>query len=87
MPRVVAGKCQLATPIEKYTTSPVKSEMFFQTHYVRYFSQSEVEAFVHVLSLHHTVDGRNPAPVDMENLPLFTAVYTSQVVQDFFHQQ
>ena len=33
------------------------------------------------------VDGRNPAPVDMENLPLFTGCYTSQVVQDFFHQQ
>ena len=34
-----------------------------------------------------TVDGRNPAPVDMENIPLFTGLYTSQVVQDFFHQQ
>ena len=35
---------------------------------------------------HHTVDGRNPAPVDMEKLPLFTGFYTSQVVKDFFHQ-
>ena len=35
----------------------------------------------------HTVDGRNPAPVDMVNIPLFTWFYTSQVVQDFFHQQ
>ena len=34
-----------------------------------------------------TVDGRNPAPVDMVNIPLFTGFYTSQVVQDFFHQQ
>ena len=34
-----------------------------------------------------TVDGRNPAPVDMVNVPLFTGLYTSQVVQDFFHQQ
>ena len=34
-----------------------------------------------------TVDGRNPAPVDMENPPLFSGFYTSQVVQDFFHQQ
>jgi len=34
-----------------------------------------------------TVDGRNPAPVDMENIPLFTGFYTFQVVQDFFHQQ
>ena len=35
-----------------------------------------------------TVDGRNPAPVDMENLPLFTRLYTSQVVVwDFFHQR
>ena len=33
--------------------------------------------------------GRNPAPVDMEKLPLFTGLwlYLSQVVQDFFHQQ
>ena len=35
----------------------------------------------------HTVDGRNPTPVDMENIPLLTGFYTSQVVQDFFHQQ
>ena len=34
-----------------------------------------------------TVDGRNPAPVDMVKIPLFTGFYTSQVVQDFFHQQ
>jgi len=31
-----------------------------------------------------TVDG---APVDMVNIPLFTRFYTSQVVQDFLHQQ
>ena len=34
-----------------------------------------------------TVDGRNPAPVDMVKIPSFTRFYTSQVVQDFFHQQ
>ena len=34
-----------------------------------------------------TVDGRNPAPVDMVHIPLFTGYYTSQVVKDFFHQQ
>ena len=34
-----------------------------------------------------TVDGRNPAPVDMVNIPLFIGFYKSQVVQDFFHQQ
>jgi len=34
-----------------------------------------------------TVDGRNPAQVDMVNLPLFVGFYTSQVVQDFVHQQ
>ena len=35
-----------------------------------------------------TVDGRNLAPVDMVNIPLFTGFYTSQVVVwDFFHQQ
>ena len=36
----------------------------------------------------HTVDGRNPAPVDMVNIPLSKGFYTSQVVVwDFFHQQ
>ena len=34
-----------------------------------------------------TVDGQNPAPVDMVNIPLFTGFHTSQVVQDFLHQQ
>ena len=34
----------------------------------------------------HTVDGRNPAPVSRSFVPLFTKFYTSQVVQDFFHQ-
>ncbi len=36
---------------------------------------------------YHTVDGRNPAPVDRYFIPLFTRFCTSQVVQDFFHQQ
>ncbi len=35
----------------------------------------------------HTVDGWNPAPVDMKFILLFTRFYTSQVVQDFSHQQ
>ena len=34
-----------------------------------------------------TVDGWNPAPVDMVHIPSFTGFCTSQVVQDFFHQQ
>ena len=37
--------------------------------------------------LFDTVDGRNPAPVDMVNFPWFLAFHTSQVVQDFSHQQ
>ena len=36
---------------------------------------------------HNTVDGRNPAPVDRQFIPLFPRFYTSQVVQDLFHQQ
>ena len=34
-----------------------------------------------------TVDGSNPALADMVDIPLFTRFYTSQVVQDFSHQQ
>ena len=33
------------------------------------------------------VDGKNPAPVDMADIPLLTGFHTCQVVQDFFHQQ
>ncbi len=33
-----------------------------------------------------TVDGWDPAPVDMVNIPLFIGFHTSQVVQDFSHQ-
>ena len=33
------------------------------------------------------VDGRNSAPIDKEFLPLFLGFYTSQVMQDFLHQQ
>ena len=36
----------------------------------------------------NTVDGRNPAPGDMVNIPLFAGFHTSRVVVwDFFHQQ
>ena len=34
-----------------------------------------------------TVDGQNPAPPRMMNIPLFIGFSPSQVVQDFFHQQ
>ena len=44
-------------------------------------------ASCHVQLRRHTVDGQNPAPVDMVNIPLFIGFHTSQVVQDFFHQQ
>ena len=41
----------------------------------------------HPLLVGGTVDGRNPAPVDTVNIPLFIGFHTSQVVQDFSHQQ
>ena len=42
-----------------------------------------------ILVVSHTVDGRNPAPVDVANIPLFEGFYTSQVVIAGFlnHQQ
>ena len=46
-----------------------------------------IQTFPWLLKSNHTVDGQNPAPVDMVNNPLFIGFYTSQVVQDFFHQQ
>ena len=50
--------------------------------------RSPIIFFVNLLN--PTVEGRNPAPVDMVNIPLFTGYIdnTSQVVsQNFFHQQ
>ena len=41
------------------------------------------KSYISYMKWYDTVDGRNPAPVDR----LFTRCYTSQVVQDFFHQQ
>ena len=35
----------------------------------------------------HTVDGRNPAPVDRWFVPLFIGFQPSKVMQDFFHPQ
>jgi hypothetical protein len=35
----------------------------------------------------HTVDGRNPAPVDRWFIPLFTGFQPSKVMQDFSHPQ
>ena len=63
---------------------------------LKYHHTTETSVYVRVRLLdvrcpdsciYDTVDGRNPAPVDMVNIPLFTGFYTSQVVQDFFHQQ
>ena len=35
----------------------------------------------------HTVDGRDPAPVEAVVYPAIYKVYVSQMVQKFFHQQ
>ena len=49
---------------------------------------TSVEAWFCVqISGNDTVDGWNPAPVAMVNIPLFTGFSISQGVQDFFHQQ
>ena len=50
-------------------------------------NQRDLELKVSLMRRHDTVDGWNPAPVDMVSIPLFTGFYTSQVVQDFSHQQ
>ena len=43
--------------------------------------------FCHEFVAGGTVDGCYPAAVDRWFIPFFTVFYTSQVVQDFFHQQ
>ena len=44
------------------------------------------QIFLQLLAI-NTVDGGNPAPADMVNTPWFTGFHTSQMVQDFDHQQ
>ena len=46
-----------------------------------------IDTFPIFTSRFHTVDGRNPAPVDMVNIPSFTRFHECWVVQDFFRQQ
>ena len=53
----------------------------------RFCGEGREERFPQCFLPGNAVDGRNPPPVDVENLPLFPVFYTSQVVQDFFHQQ
>ena len=43
--------------------------------------------YLQFAQMNDTVDGRNPAPVDMVNIPLFTRCHACWVVQDFFHEQ
>ena len=49
--------------------------------------EREVDPIGDTPIFHWTVDGRNPAPVDMLNILLFTGFHTCWVVRDFFHQQ
>ena len=56
------------------------------------FSTVETKETLNLMGICKTtlaVDGLEirRSPVDMDNIPLFTVVYTSQLVQDFFHQQ
>ena len=48
---------------------------------------SAISAISTVRPMDPTVDGRNPAPVDRKFIPLLKGCFTSQVVQDFSHQQ
>ena len=66
-------------------------------NWARYYPQFQAlggicELFVEGIRKHqrarHTVDGRNPAPVEVGSLShSLQGFYTFQVVQDFSHQQ
>ena len=60
--------------------------LIFRGH-VKFFGQYIPVNYCVGYTMVNAVDGRNPAPVDMVNIPLFTRFYTSQVMQHFFHQQ
>ena len=61
--------------------------MFFHCSLGIFFGSMEKDSAVDLGEIGNpTVDGRNPAPVDMSNIRFFTGFYTSQVVQDFVHQ-
>ena len=76
-------------------TCPLKGTILIgNTSYIHWFSVDMLilRQYIHVnycvgYTMVNAVDGRNPAPVDMVNIPFFAGFYTSQVMQDFFHQQ
>ncbi len=86
--------CKVVTNIRPITQSP---PLFFEGchvwwQYFWYQNQQEASNLGIIVgsfpsSYCDTVDGRNPAPVDMRHFPLFAGFYTSQAMQDFFHQQ
>ena len=47
------------------------------------FTARQVGPAMGYFRLHDTVDGRIPAPVDMDNILLFTGFYTFQVIQQY----
>ena len=59
---------------------------FFSASHAEMWRSVEICCLVWLKS-RATVDGWNPAPPRMMIIPLFTGFHTSQVVQDFFHQQ
>ena len=58
-------------PSQQYPCQDVKQNLLFHLTYCRLEFQQI------------WLMGKNPAPVDMVNIPLFSGFYTSQVVQDF----
>ena len=58
-----------------------KSKIVFHSNGSRVHVQQKKQSCAFA---HHTVDGRNPAPVDMVNIKLFTRYYTSPGGAGFF---
>ena len=61
----------------------------WQNHlpYLRWMKHLQLWHLVLPKNTEHTVDGRNPAPVDIWFIPLLLGFQPSKVVQDFFHPQ
>ena len=75
---------EIAFKLRKNLDNPIDSSP--PDHHSLPEQKAELQNALSGILYNTTVDGRNPAPLNMWVIPLFTWFYRSLVVQDFLHQ-
>ena len=73
----------LKTTLDTCLIQPIKQSPSTERTNPMPFSSKETSPIFHYIHGQNTVDGRNPAPVDMVDITLFTGFHTCWVVQFF----